>query len=142
MSGFCSMKRFTFASTTWGSKAQPANRTAVWAPAARGRPTAARPRLPARPPRKRRRETGGVIAVSFWARSALDRAGYEALHDEALEDEGQHERGHHGEHAAGGHERPLGRDVGGEAGDDDRRRLGGHRRGEDDREQVIVPRGH
>ena len=42
-SGFCSMKRLTFASTTWGSKAHPAKRTRASPRARRGDPAIASP---------------------------------------------------------------------------------------------------
>ena len=102
-SGFCSMKRLTLASTTWGSKAHPAKRTRAWPLARRGRPAIARltpalARVALR--RKARRETvaseldrvthdGFPPVVRWWTgASSLDGARHEALHDQPLEEEG------------------------------------------------------
>src|SRR5439155_14631974 len=116
MSGLCSMKRLTLASTTWGSNAQPEKRTTVSAPARRAPRTAPRPSpAPASAAVRRtlRRESCGwrsvrwLMTIPLLSRavgglpgaSPLDRARHETLDDQPLEDEREHERRDDGQHA-------------------------------------------
>src|SRR5881628_3083667 len=136
------MNRLTLTSTTWGSNAQPENRTTVWARAARGAMAVARPSVPAAVTNRRREIMWDIGPLLSDSGSALDCSRDEPLDDEPLEEERQEQRWDDGQDTPGGHERALGRDIGRKAGDNDRHGLRGHAGGENHGEEIVVPGGH